>query len=182
MFYDEKDYCQTLKWDDIFTSGSQFASKVVDVGGITSPTDLAELYTIMSFKYSRSFTRYTDEFSFIMAIKRELHTEFPFYLKKKELANEMMDIEIATIQIGMRQLRNVVDQHDEPVTSASSTPIDDLSTTQESIRITNNELDAIKQKYNVMNRNYLKGIYSQCDELFRVILSEDTQILFEQEN
>jgi hypothetical protein len=115
-----------------------------------------------------------------MAIKRELFTAFPFYLKRKELAQQMMDMEIEEVQLGMRQLRNLVDTHDEPIVNASSVPINDLTTQQEYIRVTNNKLDAIKQKYQVMSKNYLQGIYAETDGLFRVILAEDVTTLYEQ--
>jgi hypothetical protein len=179
-FHDDRKYMETLKWDDIFKSETEFISKVTSIGGITSTTDLTELYEILSMKYVSNQTRYTDEFAFIMALKRELRVEFPFYLKKKAIVDELMDLEISEIQVASRQLRNVVDQHDEPVTNASSVPIDDLSTQQENIRVTNNELEALRQKYSVMNRNYLQGIYKLCDPLFRVILAEDTKILYDQ--
>jgi hypothetical protein len=178
-FYDEKYYMDTLRWDDIFKTPAEFVAKVIDVGGITDPVKLAELYQVLAFKYVSSFTRYTTEFPFIMAIKRELHTEFPFYFKKKELAEDMMDMEIAEIQQQTRQLRNLVDTHDEPIVNASTTPINDLSTQQEYIGVKINELEAVKQKYAVMNKNYLHGIYARCDELFRVMLTEDTIPLYE---
>ena len=179
-FYDDKPYQQTLKWDDVFKSSTDFLTKVIQVGGITNPIHLTELYEILSLKYVSSFTRYTDPFSFVMAIKRELFTAFPFYLKRKELAQQMMDMEIEEVQLGMRQLRNLVDTHDEPIVNASSVPIDDLTTQQEYIRVTNNKLDAIKQKYQVMSKNYLQGIYAETDGLFRVILAEDVTTLYEQ--
>ena len=179
-FYDDKVYMDTLKWDDVFQSDQQFVAEVVSVGGITNETNLKELYEILSLKYVSAYTRYTNKFSFIQAMKRELYTEFPFYLKKKELADEMMEMEIQEIQLGTRQLRNVVETHDEPIVNASTTPIDDLSTQQEYIRVQNNKLDAVKQKYAVMNRNYLQGIYSRMDELFRVILADDGIPVYEQ--
>jgi hypothetical protein len=178
MFYDDKDYYNTLKFDDVFTSGAEFVTKVGSVGGITDSAKLTELYEVLALKYVASFTRYTSPFAFIQAIKRELYTEFPFYLKKKELADEMMAMEIEEIQIGQRQLRNKVDTHDDPVVDADTVPITDLSTEQESIRMTENKLEAVKNKYNVMNRDYIRGIYRQCDELFRVILAEDDVTLF----
>ena len=179
-FYDDKVYMDTLKWDDVFTSDQQFVDDVVSVGGITNEANLKELYEILSLKYVSAFTRYTNKFSFIQAMKRELYTEFPFYLKKKELADEMMEMEITEIQLGARQLRNVVQTHDEPIINASTVPFDDLSTEQEYIRVQNNKLDAVKQKYGVMNRNYLQGIYSRMDELFRVILASDDIPVYEQ--
>ena len=179
-FYNDKVFDQTLKWDDIFTSDDQFVSDVVSVGGITNEENLKELYEILSLKYVSAFTRYTNKFSFIQAMKRELYTEFPFYLKKKELADEMMQMEIDEIQLGTRQLTNRVDTHDEPIVGASTTPIDNLSTQQEYIRVQNNKLDAVKQKYAVMNRNYLQGIYARIDELFRVILASDDIPVYEQ--
>jgi len=180
MFYDNKPYYNTLKWDDIFVSATEFIAKMVSVGGITDTADLTELYEILSLKYVTSYTRYTNEFGFTQAIKRELYTEFPFYLEKKSLAAEMIAVEIAEVQRGQRQLQNRIETHDEPIVNASTVPIDDLSTEQMNIEITNNKLDAIKSKYNVMNRNYLNGIYKRCDELFRVVLSDDTQILYPQ--
>ena len=179
-FYDDKVYQDTLKWDDVFQSDQQFVTDVVSVGGITNEPDLKELYEILSLKYVSAYTRYTNKFSFIQAMKRELYTEFPFYLKKKELADEMMEMEITEIQLGTRQLRNVVQTHDEPIINASTVPFDDLSTEQEYIRVQNNKLDAVKQKYGVMNRNYLQGIYSRMDELFRVILASDDIPVYEQ--
>ena len=45
MFYDDnKPYFETLKWDDMFTSATDFISKIVNVGGITNVDDLTELY------------------------------------------------------------------------------------------------------------------------------------------
>ena len=179
-FYNDQPYMNTLKWDDVFTSSDEFILKVAEVGGITDPLKLKELYEIMSLKYVSSFTRYTNPFSFVMAIKREHFTAFPFYLKRKELADQMMNMEIEEIQLGTRQLRNLVDTHDEPVVNASSVPFDDLTTQQEYIRVTNNKLDAVKQKYQVMSKNYLQGIYAETDGLFRVILAEDVKPLYEQ--
>lgn len=179
-FYDEKFYSDTLMFYDVFNDKDDFISKIVEVGGINDPIKLGELYTILELKYYQSHTRYNVPDSFIMAIKRELFTAFPFYLKRKELANEMMEMEIEEIQLGMRQLRNLVDTHDEPIVKASTVPFDDLSTQQEYIRIQNNKLDAVKQKYQAMSRNYLQGIYVQTDELFRVILAEDSIPIYPQ--
>jgi hypothetical protein len=179
-FYNYDPYNSTLKWDDVFTSATEFIAKMVSVGGITDTADLTELYEILSLKYVLSTTRYTDDFAFMQAIKRELYTEFPFYLKKKELADEMIAIEIDEIQRGQRQLQNTVDTHDEPIVNADTVPFDDLSTQQTNIEITNNKLEAIKQKYNVMNRNYLQGIYKRCDELFAVVLSRSNKPLYPQ--
>ena len=181
MFYDPRPYYNALKWDDFFTSAADFITKMVSVGGITDTADLTELYEILSLKYVTSTTRYTDEFAFQQAIKRELYTEFPFYLEKKKLADEMIQIEITEIQRGQRQLQNRVDQHDETYVNLDTVPIDNLSTEQINMEITNNKLDAIKSKYNVMNRNYLQGIYKRCDELFAVILAGQTRNIYEQE-
>lgn len=182
MFYDNnKPYFDTLLWEDVFPDVDTFISKVVSVGGITDTVKLTELYDILSMKYYASHTRYTVEAGIIMGIRRELYTEFPFYLEKKELADQMIAIEIEEVQRGQRQLQNTVDTHDEPIVSADRVPIDDLSTQQTNIEVTNNKLQAIKEKYNVMNRNYLQGIYKRCDELFRVILAKDNIYLFESE-
>lgn len=180
MFYDDKKYMDTLKWDDVFTSETEFISKVVSVGGITLTASLTELYEILSLKYHSSKTRYTDEFSFIMALKRELYVEFPYYLEKKTIVSDLIALTVAEIQVASKQLRNLVDLHDEPVVNADTVPIDDLSTQQENIQVKNNELEALRQKYSIMNRNFIQGVYKLCDPLFRVILAEDTKILYDQ--
>jgi len=182
MFYDDnKPYFDTLKWDDIFTSAAQFISSVVDIGGVTDTDDLTELYEVLSNKYLFAHTRYTTPDPFIFALKRELYTEFPFYIEKKQLASDMIATTLAELQRGQRQLRNLVDQHDETYTNLDTVPINDLSTQQENVEITNNKLEALKMKYNVMNRNFLAGIYQRCDQLFRVILAKDEITLFESE-
>lgn len=182
MFYDnDKYYFDTLKFDDVFTSATDFAAKLGTVGDVTDTSDLEELYEILALKYVGAHTRYTDEFAFIFAIKRELYTEFAFYLEKKDLAKQLRDMEISKITLTQNQLRNVVTNRDEPVSNPDTVAIDNLSTEQENIRVTANELEAVKQKYNVMNRNYLQGIYKRCDDLFRVILSDDVRYLYERE-
>lgn len=187
MAYYDVDYCSnTLTWGNIFTSATDFISQVnaitpQGIGGITDTDDLTELYNVLSNKYLFSHTRYATPETFIFGLKRELYTEFPYYLEKKELAAEMLAIEIAEVQLGQRQLMNTVDTHDEPITNADSVPIDDLSTQQQNIRITNNKLQAIKEKYNVQNRNFLQGIYARCDGLFRVILSRQEISLYEED-
>lgn len=181
-FYDDRVYYDTLKWDDIFVSSEQFIQKVVSVGGITDQTKLTELYDILSLKYTGNKTRYTNEFKFVQAIKRELYTEFPFYLQRKDLVDQMLEMEIAEIQRGTRQLINQVNQHDEPVANASTVPIDNLSSMQQNTEITNNKLEAVKMKYNSLYRNYLEAIYKQCDGLFQVILAENVEIIYEQES
>ncbi len=179
-FYDEKFYSETLMFSDVFFDKADFIAKVGDVGGITDPVKLGELFDILEMKYYQSHTRYTVPSGLIMGIKRELFTAFPFYLKRKELSHEMMDMEIEEIQLGARQLRNLVNTHDEPINNASTIPFDDLSTEQEYVRITNNKLEAVKQKYQVMSKNYLQGIYAQTDGLFRVMLSESVIPIYEQ--
>lgn len=179
-FYDDRYFYDTLLWSDIFEGPEDFIDKVESVGGVTATEDLTELYEILNLKYLRSHTRYTDEYAFVMAIKRELYTVFPSYLERKKLYNDMMAIEIAEVMKGISQLRNRVENMDEPITQADKVAIEDLSTEQESVRVTTNKLDAIKSKYNTLNRNYLSEIYKACDQLFRVILADDSKWLYPQ--
>lgn len=170
--YDDKFYFETLKFDDVFKSDDEFFEKVVSINNINSEADIKELYNILTMKYVGASTRYTDEFSFIMALKRELYVSYPLYLKQKELLNDMMTLEISEIMKASNQLRNLVEHPTDPTPNASSQPIDDLSTMQENIVVTQNKLDAIKQKYSSLSRNYLNGIFKSCDQLFTVILGD----------
>ena len=172
-FYDEPYYTESLRFDDIFASATEFETKVVSIGGITDSVKLQGLYEILALKYVNAETRYNYEFGFIQALKRELHVEFPYYLEKKDIVDDLIALTDTEIQLAQIQLRNLVDQHDEPVANADTTAIDDLSTQQENFRTTIGKLQAKRDKYNVMNRDYLMGIYKRCDELFRVILSKE---------
>lgn len=181
-FYDENYYYDTLKWDDVFTSASEFETKVVSIGGVTTSADLQHLYEILSLRYANAYTRYTYEFGFIQALKRELYTEFPYYLEKKDLVADMIATTDDEIRLANEQLRNLVDQHDEPVTNADTVAIDDLSTQQENIRMKIGKLQSIRDKYNLMNRDFMMGIWKRTAELFRVILSDEVPIpLYETE-
>lgn len=177
-FYDEKKYFQTLKWDDVFTGPDEFYEKIGSIASITEEDDLKHLYDLLVMKYHSSYTRYTNELSFILAIKRELHVEFPIYLMRKELLDDMFKLEVEEIQRGSRVLRNLVETHDDPVVNAHKNPIEDLSTEQEYLTTINNELEAMKAKYNAIGKNYLAPIYKACDELFKVILAEDIYYLY----
>lgn len=180
MYYENRRYYDTLTWRDIFPDEESFISKIEDIGGISDPDKLAELYEILVLKYITAKTRYDTEFPFILALRRELQVEFPYYLEKKALAKVALEMEIDEIRKQSSSLRNIINTHDEPINNASEVPIDDLSTTQESLRITGNKLDAVKSKYNTMNRNFVAGIYKNCDGLFRVILSDDIIWLYPQ--
>lgn len=179
-FYDNRYFFNSLRWDDIFASEEEFADKIVEIGGITDRDELYELYELLSLKYVSSTTRYTSEFPFIMAIKRQLHTIFPFYLERRDLVEQMREIEISEIMKDLSQIRNVVDTHDEPISNADTVPISDLSTSQETINITGNKLDAILQKYAIMNRDYISEIYKACNGLFKQVLSDDVYWLYPQ--
>ena len=177
---DNHPFSGSLKWDDVFDSATEFISKVVSVGGITDTDDLTELYEILANKYYTAHTRYTDPFAFIFAIKRELYVEFPYYLEKKDLANEIINLTDAEIELQRVQLRNLVDTHDDPVTDAPTVAIEDLSTQQENIRQTLGKLSAKRAKYNSLKADYLQNIYKKCDGLFRQILAEDIITLYEE--
>jgi len=177
-YYNVDPYHNTLLWTDVFDSPEEFIEKVGDVGGITDTAQLTELYNILSLKYLFSHTRYSTEGPFILGIKRELYTEFPFYLERQKLAQEMRDVEIAEVQLAQNQLRNLINTNDTDVVDADTVAIDDLSTQQENVRVTNNRLQAIREKYNNMNKDYLRAIYNRCDGLFRVVLSRDDVYLY----
>lgn len=197
-FYDSKVFFDTLLWSDVFEGPEDFILKIGSVGGIDDVDKLTELYEILALKYVRAHTRYTDEFAFIMAIKRELQVVWPMYLQQKALIKEVMDLSIDRIRksyertiegSGTRKgLINIVENMDEPITEASQVPIDNLSTSQSSNKaevadlnresLMANELDSIMNKYRAVQQDYVSRIYAKTDELFRVILSDDVMWLY----
>lgn len=181
MFYDKKFYYDTLTFGDIFSSSTEFISKVVSIGGITDTNDLTEIYERLAEKYLFAHTRYATEDPFILAIKRELHVTLPYYLERKSVTDKMIALTDDQIEIRNNQLRNLVDTHDEPIANADTVPFDDLSTQQENINIKIGKLMALKEKYNAMNRDYLVDIYRKCDPLFKQILAREDIYLFEEE-
>ena len=180
-YYDSKPYFDTLTFGDIFSSSTEFISKVVSIGGITDATKLGNIYERLAEKYLFAHTRYASEDPFILAIKRELHTQLPFYLERVDIVNKMIALTDQEIELRTNQLRNLVDTHDEPIADADTVAFDDLSTQQENININIGKLLALKEKYNAMNRDYMVDIYKKCDPLFRQIHAKSEIVLFESE-
>lgn len=181
MLYKDRVYFDTLRWDDIFTSSDQFFADVVSIGSVTREADMKELYEILALKYVGAHTRYTDAFSFIMALKRELYVMYPLFLMQRDLVNDMMQLEIEKIMKSSQQLRNLVNNPTDPVANADTVPINNLTTEQENVLVTQNELEAIRQKYSSISKNYLAQIYKAVDQLFTVVLAEENYYLYPQE-
>ena len=181
MLYKDRIFFETLKWDDIFVSSDDFFAKVVSIGSVVTEADMKELYELLALKYVGAHTRYTDEFSFIMALKRELYIFYPLFIQQRTLLNDMMALDIADIMKSSQQLRNLVNNPTDPVANADTVPINNLTTEQENILVTQNELEAIRQKYSSISKNYLSQIYKAVDQLFTVVLAEENIFLYPQE-
>ena len=181
MFYDKKLYYDTLTFGEIFSSSTEFISKVVSIGGNSTEADLADIYERLAEKYLFAHTRYATEDPFILAIKRELHTAFPFYLERVSVVNKLISLTDDEIEFRTNQLRNLVDTHDEPIANADTVAFDDLSTQQENINVRIGKLVALKEKYNTMNRDYMVDIYKKCDPLFKQILAREDFYVYEEE-
>ena len=180
-YYESKPYYDTLTFGDIFTSSTEFIAKVIDIGGITDATKLAEIYERLAFKYLFAHARYATEDPFILAIRRELHTAFPFYSERVDIVAKMIALTDSEIELRNNQLRNLVETHDEPIANADTVAIDDLTTQQENININIGKLIALKDKYNAMNRDYMIDIYKKCDPLFRQIHAKQEFTVYESE-
>ena len=181
MLYKDRVYFETLRWDDIFISDADFFTKVVSIGSVVAEADMKELYDILCLKYVGAHTRYTDEFSFIMGLKRELYVSYPMFLEQRTLLNDMMALDIAEVMKASSTLRNLVNNPTDPVANADSVPINNLTTEQENMTTTQNKLDAIRQKYSSIAKNYLSQVYKAVDQLFTVVLAEEDYYVFPQE-
>lgn len=182
MYYKDKVFFDTLTWDDVFKNEEEFEDKLTaltefDLAALM-PFDV--LYYTMALKYVGSHTRYTDEFSFIMALIRELKIVWPIYVLQKSLMEDMMELEISQIQKASMSIRNLIDNPNVPTDDPSETVIPDLSTQQESMLQMNNELTAMRAKYSSIQKNYLENVYKALDGLFRNIVSNDDRWLFPQ--
>lgn len=139
-----------LTFSDIFHDKYEFAFKVQEVGGVT---ELDTLYNILAMRYFTSTTMYMIEEPFIMGIKRKLNSAYPAYLRKKEMYQEILNLEIAdimrqskrtnqgsstgssTVEANSNNIRNEVENMDTPVTNADTIAVKDLSTKQTSDRL-----------------------------------------------
>lgn len=182
MYYKDKIHFDTLKWDDIFVNEDEFETKLTELGALdlTALLPFDTLYYTLALKYVGAHTRYTDEFSFIMALIRELKISYPIYTQQKSLMEDMMALEISEIQKLGQSIRNMIENPNVPTDDPSEVPIPDLSTQQETMTTFSNQLDAIRAKYSSVGKDYLKQLYNSLDQLFRVIVSNDDRWLFPQ--
>lgn len=182
MYYKDRVYFNTLTWDMVFENSAEFETKLsaLTVLDLTALMPFADLYYTLALKYVGAHTRYTDEFSFIMALIRELKIVWPIYKLQKSLMDDMMTLEIAEIKKGSMTIRNLIDNPNVPTDDPSETVIPDLSTQQESMLQINNDLTAIRAKYSSIQKDYLANVYKALDGLFRNIVSNDDRWLFPQ--
>lgn len=182
MYYKEREYFDTLKWDNIFEDVTEFEEKLSELGtlDLTALAPFDTLYYTLALKYVGAHTRYTSEFAFIMALIRELKIYYPIYLQQKTLMDDAMALELAEVQKVGQNIRNLVDNPNVPTTNPSDTVIPNLSTQQESIVQTTGQLAAIRAKYASVSQDYLKQFYNAIDPLFRVIVSNDDRWLYPQ--
>jgi hypothetical protein len=182
MYYKDKVFFNTLTWDMVFENSTEFETK------LSALTDLdlaalmpfADLYYTLALKYVGAHTRYTDEFSFIMALIRELKIVWPIYKLQKSLMDDMMTLEIAEIKKGSFSIRNLIENPNVPTDDPSENVIPDLSSQQETMLQVNNDLTAIRAKYTSIQKDYLANVYKALDGLFRNIVSNDDSWLFPQ--
>ena len=182
MYYKDKVFFDTLTWDNVFLSEEDFETKLTELAAfdLAALMPFDALYYTLALKYVGAHTRYTDEFSFIMALIRELKIIWPIYRLQKSLVEDMMELEISEIKKSSMTIRNLIDNPNVPTDDPSHLVIPDLSTQQESMLQLNNDLTAIRAKYSSIQKNYLTNVYEALDGLFRNIVSNDDRWLFPQ--
>jgi hypothetical protein len=182
MFYKDRVFFNTLTFDAVFENATDFEDKLSALTDLdlTALMPFDALYYTLALKYVGAHTRYTDEFSFIMALIRELKIVWPIYKLQKSLMDDLMGLEVAEIQKQLLTIRNLIDNPNVPTDDPSETVIPDLSTQQETVRQKSNELTAIRTKYAAIEKDYLKNLYAALDGLFRNIISNDDSWLFPQ--
>jgi hypothetical protein len=182
MYYKDRVHFDTIRWDMVFENATEFEDKLSALTDLdlTALMPFDALYYTLALKYVGAHTRYTDEFSFIMALIRELKIVWPIYKLQKSLMDDMMGLEVAEIQKGLMTIRNLIDNPNDPTNDPSETVIPDLSTQQETMLQKSNELTAIRTKYASIQKDYLANVYAALDGLFRNIVSNDDRWLFPQ--
>lgn len=180
MYRDEKLLYQTLTFDDVFTDATTFEDKltVFAMFDLSSLMPFDELYFILAIKYAGAFTRYTDEYAFTMALVRELKIHWPIYKQQKYLMDSLMELELNEIIQSSKSLRNYVENPNVLQSDLDTVPINNYSTAQESILNSIGKLDAIKVKYQSVNKNYLEQVYKAIDGLFTAIYPDDVHYIY----
>lgn len=170
-------YCTLpLYFNEVFYDATDFVDKVESVG--TDTTNLADLYYLLANKYAWSRTRYMDALPFILALKRELQISWPAYLKRKDLMDDIYQLQLTDLRIQMENissnLQNTVNANNSPVVNADTVAISNKSNSQTSVnndvQILSGKIEAIIKQYELVNIDYLQEIYRKVDPLFRVIL------------
>lgn len=183
IYNPQKPFFDTLLWDDIFPSAEEFETKMKSVLPLSNaklePFD--ELYELLAMRYSGAHTRYTTQYPFILGLKRELIINYPIFIQQKALVEQLMDLDVEELRLKNQLVRNVVDRPTVGIpTNPSLDPIPELSTVQEAVTEKLSILETTREKYMLVNKNYLEQIYRAINPLFKVILQDEEYTLFPQ--
>lgn len=196
--YNEMSYAQTYKFYELWENdpawdGNTYASKylafnkaILDLSdGLIAipaypavPADVTELLDLLYRKYGWSHIRYMDHLAFIVSFFRALHYAWPKYKQQLTLLADMQALTIADIQKDAKSIRNLINNPNDPTVTPDETPIPGLSTEQETMLNTSNELTAIMLKFDAMKKDILKPFYKELDPFFSVILSDDIHTVY----
>ena len=196
--YNEMPYVQTYRFDELWENvpawdGNTYATKylafnkaVLDLSdGLIAipaypavPADVTELLDLLYRKYAWSHIRYVDHLAFIVQLFRILHYAWPRYKQQQVLLNQAQALAVADIMKDGKTIRNMINNPNNPTVNPDETPIPGLSTEQETMLNTGNELTAIMMKFDEMKRDILKPFYKELDPFFSVILSDDIHVVY----
>jgi len=100
MFYKDRVFFNTLTFDAVFENATDFEDKLSALTDLdlTALMPFDDLYYTLALKYVGAHTRYTDEFSFIMALIRELKIVWPIYKLQKSLMDDLMGLKAAEVK------------------------------------------------------------------------------------
>jgi len=178
MLYQNKNYVAGLLFMDIFPDVETFEDKVPTVGGLSN-TD--ELFEVLNNRYMFSETRYATEGGFINTMKYKLQVIWPAYNTQKDLFERIQALELQEIEETGMSIINQLNNPNIPTVNPSTTPIPNISSTQQTSLQKINKLEALRLKYDNAMRDYLTQVYDAMDTLFVQILSDERKWVYPEE-
>lgn len=138
---------QPLTFSEVFNDVDDFVDKVIEVGGMDDNLD--QLYLILANKYVTAVTRYVNEEAFVLAIRRELQIEWPLYLQRKTIQDQIKNMTLEEIRLQMESIRDITAGSE----SDNSTHYSDEGSTNVQSESTLNNTGSDDSLNNIVNAN-----------------------------
>ncbi len=188
--YHEMTKIGLVKWVDIEDYVEEYGLDMIfgDIGGLGASipitTEQSEYaFTLLCERYAYSTMRYTDPVAGMLAMRRISRFAVPTFIQQQALYKEIYEQDINALRKQRQSIINTVEKPNDPVAGADTTPIDDLSSRQETTTLISTQIEEVMNKWRLSERNYIENFLNQYRSLFTVvIIDSDDVTLYSQED